>query len=143
MTDNYENPLHLQLMMEGQGDSDMQAQMLDESQPPKATSDPVIPLGQQTSKPTDSGPHPDPEASARRTRSCDKSHKATDIKQCWNSLKFSIVGGNLSSNAQKFSKEASDCVYAIIDFLSARLDEINQTTKSTPIRTKQQEVDNH
>ena len=147
MTDNYENmaanPLHLRLMMEGQGDSDMQAHMLDEGQPPKATSDPIIPLGQQASELTDSGPHPDPEASARRARSCDKSHKATDIKQCWNSLKFSIVGGKLSSNAQKFSKEASDCVYGIIDFLSARLDEINQTTKSTPIRTKQQEADNH
>ena len=75
MTDNYEdmaaNPLHLRLMMEGQGDSDTQAQMLDDSQPPKATSDLIIPLGQQTSEPTDSGPHPDPEASARRARNCD------------------------------------------------------------------------
>ena len=68
MTNIYENvaayPLHLQLIMEG--DSDMQAQMLDKSQPPKGTSDPIIPLGNQTSKPADTGPHPDPEVSARR-----------------------------------------------------------------------------
>ena len=79
MTDNYEDPLPLQLIMEGQGDSDMQAQMLDESQPPKGTSDPIIPLGKQTSEPADSGPNPDPEDSARRARSCDKSRTSQHL----------------------------------------------------------------
>ena len=98
MTDNYEDmaadPLHLQLMMESQSDSNMQTQMPDETQPPKGTSEPVVSLGKQTSEPAATVPHPDPEASARRARSCDKSQKATGIRQCWNSLKFSIIEGN-------------------------------------------------
>ena len=57
-------PLHLQLIMKI--DSDIQAQMLDKSQPPKNTSDSIILLGNQTSKPADTGPHPDPEVSPRR-----------------------------------------------------------------------------
>ena len=79
MTNIYQDvaadPLHLQLM---EGDSDIQAQMLDKSQPPKNTSDSIIPLGNQTSKPADTT-HPDFEASARRARNCDESQRASGI----------------------------------------------------------------
>ena len=144
MSDNYEdmgaNPLHLQLMMESQDGPNSDAQAASISNPPIDVSEPVIPSEDPASATTDH--HPAPGTSNKKTQPCDNSGKITDIKQCWGNLKFSIIEGRLSSTSQRFSKEASDCVLAIIDYFSARFEEINQTARSIPVRTKQQDEDN-
>ena len=69
--------------------------------------------------------------------------QVSDIKDCWNDLKLSIIRGKFSKTAEKFSKEANECTLQIIEYVAAKLGEINQTAKSIPIRSRIDKDKNH
>ena len=79
------------ISLEAQDDPNSEIQTTSGTQPPVNIPEPVMFSEKPTS--TTTGPHPAPGISTKRTQSCDKSGKATDIKQYWNNLKFSIIEG--------------------------------------------------
>ena len=150
MSDDYEvvttSPLHLELMLQApnQGATASQNDQGCEIETSLTTPEPTKSSTQpervtKTSKQQASSK----ESSSNRPKSRSPSYciyddmkRASDIKSCWNDLKFSIVGGNLSKTAERFSEQAPESVLQIIDYTSARLEEINRTAKSIPIRAK-------
>ena len=152
MSDDYEvvttSPLHLELMLQApnqgatasQNDQGCEIETsltTPEPEPSKSSTQPE--KATKTSKQQASSK----ESSSNRPKSRSPSYciyddmkRASDIKSCWNDLKFSIVGGNLSKTAEKFSEQAPESVLQIIDYTSARFEEINRTAKSIPIRAK-------
>ena len=164
MDDNYEdmasNPLHLQLMMDKRDNADLATDPSTDTQPPidadttcqqeTSTSSshsgatiPAASVEQPSSTHASKDLHSELGACSKEVLDCSRSKVATDVKQCWDSLKFSIKEGKLSATAETFSKDASDCVMSIINFFAAQLNDINQTTISIPIRTKQEEDSNY
>ena len=164
MDDNYvdmaSDPLHLQLMLERRDNPDSTANTPTDTQSPieldttcqqdalasNSHSGSPIPAA-STKQPSNVQTHKDQQAGlgacSKEVLGCSGSKGVTDIKQCWDRLKFSRKEGKLSDTAEFFSQDAKDCVMSIIDFFAARLNEINQTAKSLPIRTKQQEDNNY
>ena len=162
--DNYvemaKDPLHLRLMLDKRDNPDSTVDPPTEARPPLETdttcqqdalaSDshsgspvPAASLEQPSDTYTPKNQQAELGACSKEVLDCNAAKGATDIKQCWDSLKFSIKEGRLSTLAETFSQDANDCVMSIINFFAARLNEINQTAKSLPIRTKQQEDNNN
>ena len=163
MDDNYvemaSDPLHLQLMLDKRDDPDATIDPPTEAQPSleaNATCQGALASDSHSGSPVPAASmeqlsntqSPESQqaglgACSKEILDCNAPKGATDIKQCWDSLKFSIKEGRLSAIAETLSQDANDCVVTIINFFAARLNEINQTAKSLPIRTKQQEENNH
>ena len=152
MSDDYEvvatSPLHLELMLQApnqgvtasqddQGCEIETSLTTPEPEPSKSSTQPE--KASKTSRQQASSK----ESSSNRPKSRSPSNciyddikGASDIKGCWNNLKLSIIAGDLSKTAKKFSEHAPESVLQIIDYTSARLEEINRTAKSIPIRAK-------
>ena len=145
MDDNYEdmasNPLHLQLMMDKRDNADLATDPSTDTQPPidadttcqqeTSTSSshsgatiPAASVEQPSSTHASKDLHSELGACSKEVLDCSRSKVATDVKQCWDSLKFSIKEGKLSATAETFSKDASDCVMSIINFFAAQLNDI-------------------
>ena len=152
MSDDYEvvatSPLHLELMLQAPNQGATASQddqgceietslTTPEPEPSKSSTQPEKASKtsrQQASSKESSSNRPN----SRSPSNCiyDDIKGASDIKACWNNLKLSIIAGDLSKTAKKFSEHAPESVLQIIDYTSARLEEINRTAKSIPIRTK-------
>ena len=154
MSNDYESivpdPLHLELMLQppdqgttvAQDDQgcEIETSLTTPTPPTSSTqSEGTAKTSKQQNNPRISGSNrPKGRAPTRTLSHCiyDDIKQVSDIKNCWNNLKISIVGGNLSKTAEKISEQAPESVLQIIDYISARLGEINQTIKSVPVRCK-------